>query len=80
MEMKGEEKKQQGKLFLQFKPTTEHPGRMAKKLAPSEKTGQLLFPNVVFQEYLTFRYFLSLLSALQTFLLFRFSDQKCFFL
>lgn len=80
MEMKEEEKEQQDKLFLQFKPTTEHPKRMAKKLGQSEKIGQLLFPNVVFQEYLTFGYFLSLLSAIQTFLLFSFSDQKCFFL
>lgn len=37
MEMKEEEKEQQGKLFLQFKATTEHPERMAKKLGRSEK-------------------------------------------
>lgn len=71
MDMKEEE--------INFKPATEHPGRMAKELAWSVKIRQWLFPNVVFQEYLTFGYFISLLSAIQTSLLFSFSDQKWFF-
>jgi len=52
---------------------------MAKKLTQSEKIEQLLFPSVVFQEYLTFGYFLSLLSAIQSFLLFSFSRSKVAF-
>lgn len=37
MEMKEEEKKQEGKLFIQFKQTTEHPGRMAKNQHDEKK-------------------------------------------